>query len=256
MSIDYNSKFSYPLFHAYILEGSPDILKEAVKELSLRILCSRKPPCRRCEICDKVISGNHSDVKTIGGGANVKEIREFLSDLWLSASDGDKKIYIFENADSLSEYSQNTLLLPIEEPPENVFFIICCRFAEKILQTVKSRCVNISFGDGFVADMAKEELCREFCSFLFGKDAASIFSLLDFKKDDRSEFSEFIKYFCGYCRNKIKVFAKEQKYNEASIYLSLLSEAQKWSERSEMNLNMNLTVTGFVFDCRNAVKNY
>ena len=111
MGLDFDKVFVEPLFHAYLLEGQSDILEKACEELVLRILCSSRPPCRKCDSCVKFLSGNHLDVKTIDGDSPIKEVREFLSDLWMSPSEGDKKIYIFKNADLLSEYSQNTCLL-------------------------------------------------------------------------------------------------------------------------------------------------
>lgn len=254
MGLDFDKVFVEPLFHAYLLEGQSDILEKACEELVLRILCSSRPPCRKCDSCVKFLSGNHLDVKTIDGASPIKEVREFLSDLWMSPSEGDKKIYIFKNADLLSEYSQNTLLLPIEEPPKGVYFIMLCRFCEKILPTVKSRCRTVSLGGEEPENEEYETYCRDFCSSLFGKDAVSVFSLLDFKKDGRDKFSEFIRYFCGYCRGRVKIALEKKDDISVSAYLSLLDTGLKWSEKSELNLNMSLAVTGFVSDCFFAVR--
>lgn len=112
MGLDFDKVFVEPLFHAYLLEGRSDILEKACEELVLRILCSSRPPCRKCRFVREISFGKSIfDVKTIDGDSPIKEVREFLSDLWMSPSEGDKKIYIFKNADLLSEYSQNTLLL-------------------------------------------------------------------------------------------------------------------------------------------------
>lgn len=254
MGLNYDDLFSYPLFHSYILEGKSADSEDAVKELSLRIICESKPPCRVCPSCEKVLSGNCSDIKTLERGAGVKEIRDFLSDLWLAPSDGDRKIYIFKDADYLSEYSQNTLLLPIEEPPDGVFFIICCGSSEKILPTVKSRCRRIMLGDKADIDSEEEELCKNFCSLLFRNDFASAVSLLDFKKGERFGTVDFINYFCGYCIRKIRYFAEEKKYSEAGIYSEFLDIGRKWSRRLDSNMNMNLAITGFAYDCRQAAK--
>lgn len=254
MKVDYCGIFSFPLFHAYLLEGEKEVLDSGTEELVLRILCKKNPPCRKCTACEKYLSKNHPDVKTAGGDFSVKQIREFLSDLWLSPSDGDRKIYIFDDADMLSEYSQNTLLLPIEDPPEDVFFIIRCSNAEKILATVKSRCRIICLNGEGAADEKTEELCRDFCTCLFRRDSASLFSLLAFGKESREPFSAFVKYFCAYCEKKARLFASQKNSRDAAAYLALFDAGNFWAEKSEMNLNMNLTVTGFVADCISAIK--
>lgn len=253
---DYDKIFPYPLFHAYLIEGRAEDLQNAATELCLRILCPENPPCGKCPICEKVLTGNHTDIKTLEGGAKVKEVRDFLSDLWLSASDGDRKIYIISDIDSLSDYSQNALLLPIEEPPENTFFIILCRSSEKVLATVKSRCRTVVLPSDGGDDTEKDELCRVFLSSLFKNDAASAFSLFEGKKEEREIFGGFVSYMCGYCREKVKKFSNEEKDEETSLYLLLLATAEKWAARCEMNLNMNLTVAGFVSDCRGNIKEW
>lgn len=253
---DYDKIFPYPLFHAYLIEGRPEALKDAATELCLRILCPENPPCRKCSVCEKVLTGNHTDIKTLEGGPKVKEVRDFLSDLWLSASDGDRKIYIISDIDSFSDYSQNALLLPIEEPPENTFFIILCRSSEKVLPTVKSRCRTVVLPYDGGDDSEKDELCKTFLSLLFRNDSASAFSLFEGKKEEREVFTDFVRYMCGYCREKVKKFSSEKKDGETSLYLSLLKTAEKWAARCEMNLNMNLTAAGFIFDCRKNIKEW
>lgn len=247
---DHDNLFPYPLFHAYLIEGRTEELKKAATELCLRILCPETPPCRRCAVCEKVLTGNHTDIKTLEGGAKVKDVRDFLSDLWLSASDGDRKIYIISDADSLSDYSQNALLLPIEEPPEDTFFIILCNSSEKVLSTVRSRCRTVVLPSDGGDSPEKDELCKVFLSSLFRNDAATAFSLFEGKKEEREIFGDFVLYMCGYCREKAKKFSSEKKDGETSLYLALLATAEKWAARCEMNLNMNLTVAGFVSDCR------
>lgn len=240
------------LFHAYLIEGSGDRLRDEVTDLCLRILCPNSPPCKKCSVCEKVLSGNHTDIKTTGP-VKVTEMREWLGDLWLSASDGERKIYIVNDADDLSEYSQNTLLLPIEDPPENTFFIICCKTFSKILPTVKSRCRTVVLSSESSNGEA-DELCRAFLTSLFRGDSPSVFSSISDKKDGRDAFGDFVAALCIYCREKIKRFSSEKNDVDTALYLSLLSVAEKWSARNEMNLNMTLTVTGFVFECRECIK--
>lgn len=87
---------------------------------------------------------------------------------------------------------------------------------------MKSRCRTLSLGGEEPENEEYETYCRDFCSSLFGKDVVSVFSLLDFKKDGRDKFSEFIRYFCGYCRGRVKIALEKKDDISVSAYLSLL----------------------------------
>ena len=58
---------------------------------------------------------------------------------------GSKKIYIIRDADKMTKESQNCLLKTLEEPPEYVVMILLVQNEGQILNTVKSRCLRISF---------------------------------------------------------------------------------------------------------------
>jgi DNA polymerase-3 subunit gamma/tau len=52
---------------------------------------------------------------------------------------GDKKIIIMENVDRMQESSRNALLKILEEPPENVFFILLTTRKGLVIRTILSR---------------------------------------------------------------------------------------------------------------------
>lgn len=72
---------------------------------------------------------------------SVDDIREIVDSLYLTPFELEKRVYIIENAESMSEICQNKLLKSLEEPPQRVCFILCA--TGRMLPTVVSRCNRI-----------------------------------------------------------------------------------------------------------------
>lgn len=86
---------------------------------------------------------------------SVDDVREIIASLYLTPFELDKRIYIIENAESMSEICQNKLLKSLEEPPPRVCFILCASGA--MLPTVESRCRLLRLAP-FPVDTVRREL--------------------------------------------------------------------------------------------------
>lgn len=94
--------------------------------------------------CDRIYRLSHPDVifvKRLDGEwkYTVDLLRKVIADSVVKPNDAETKVYIFEDADELSDRQQNTLLKLIEEPPSFVRFIFTAENADKLLETVISR---------------------------------------------------------------------------------------------------------------------
>ena len=58
---------------------------------------------------------------------------------------GRKKVYIIDEVHMLSTGAFNALLKTLEEPPENVMFILATTDPQKLPQTILSRCMRLDF---------------------------------------------------------------------------------------------------------------
>ncbi len=100
-------------------------------------------PCGICEGCRKVLEGISPDVHIIGheGKATlgVDAIRRIRESLHLSPVEMDTKIYVIEDAETMTPQAQNALLLSLEEPPSYVLFLLLCNGTEHLLETILSR---------------------------------------------------------------------------------------------------------------------
>lgn len=85
---------------------------------------------------------------------SVDDIKEIVDSLYLTPFELNNKVYIIENAESMSEICQNKLLKSLEEPPPRVCFVLCA--SGKLLPTVESRCNRIELAPFDVAVVERE----------------------------------------------------------------------------------------------------
>ena len=81
------------------------------------------------------------------GDENIKNsvIKGINETVYEKPINADKKIYIINNAENMTEEAQNSLLKTLEEPPEYVIIILIVKNEAKLLNTIKSRCTKILF---------------------------------------------------------------------------------------------------------------
>ena len=137
------------LSHAYILEGPSGSGKHTVAlQLAAALACEQKGasaslPCGNCAACRKIFEGKSPDIITIGredrATLGVETIRALREDVHTYPNDLDFKLYIIEDAHTLTTQAQNAFLLTLEEPPSFVRFLLLCENTQTILETIKSR---------------------------------------------------------------------------------------------------------------------
>lgn len=100
-------------------------------------------PCWDCPACRKVLEGKCPDIHLIGregkASIGVEAIRFLKQDVLIPPNDLDTKIYIIEDAHTMTAQAQNALLLTLEEPPPYVLFLLLCDGADALLETIRSR---------------------------------------------------------------------------------------------------------------------
>lgn len=134
--------------HAYRIHGPRGSGKRTLAtELAAALNCEgdgRSLPCGRCNTCRRIRSGQFTDLKllTLSEGKatiGVEQVRELREDMFLSATESEYKIYVFDDADKLTPQAQNALLKVLEEPPERVLILLLCESPDRLLGTIKSR---------------------------------------------------------------------------------------------------------------------
>jgi DNA polymerase-3 subunit delta' len=73
----------------------------------------------------------------------VDLVRQARADIYVRPNEADRKIYLFPRGHNMELPSQNALLKVLEEPPEYGVFLLLTENAEKLLPTVRSRCMEL-----------------------------------------------------------------------------------------------------------------
>ncbi len=136
--------------HAYLFCGTRGTGKTTMARLLAKALnCTGEGerPCGTCANCQAIARGSFMDVIEIDAASNngVDNIRELRESVKYPPQIGKKKIYIIDEVHMLSTGAFNALLKTLEEPPENVIFVLCTTEPQKLPQTILSRCMRLDF---------------------------------------------------------------------------------------------------------------
>lgn len=136
------------LSHALIFSG-PGERTTAARYAAAAMECTAggERPCLACPDCRKVIRDIHPDVVFVRdeehAEISVDVVRRARADAFIRPNEGARKIYIFEDCSLLTEKDQNVLLKTVEEGPAYAAFFFCAENAAALLQTIRSRCVEV-----------------------------------------------------------------------------------------------------------------
>lgn len=215
--------------HAYIIEGAAGLGKRALAlELAKAILCeSDSKPCGCCLSCRKCAEGNHPDLHVYapdGNSFKVDLVRDVRRSVTLTPSEGERAVYIMQDAHLMTAAAQNALLKVFEEPPLGTVFFLLTEKREALLPTVRSRgrIIRLSAAeDGHIYAYLKEQFPKadekalqdavRMAEGAYGR-AESIM-----KKEGRTEREAAIK-LCG------SVFKPTTRYG---LYTAVLGQARK-----------------------------
>ena len=139
------------IMHAYLFCGPRGTGKTSSARIFAKSLnCENGPtvtPCGKCPGCLDVINSTPVDVIEIDAASNrsVDDARNILEKVQYAPLHGKYKIYIIDEVHMLTNEASNALLKTLEEPPENVVFILATTESQKVLETIVSRCQRYDF---------------------------------------------------------------------------------------------------------------
>ncbi len=159
--------------HALLFSGPPGVGKlRAARWLTLGLLCARGipveggAPCGVCGPCKRLRANSHPDCLLVDVRQEHPDrrsedlrigrfVRRTEPNAWdgpvpeefqsLRASEGGRRVIHVREIERANEHAQNSMLKMLEEPADEVLWILECSHPTQLLPTVHSRCVSVRF---------------------------------------------------------------------------------------------------------------
>jgi DNA polymerase-3 subunit delta' len=134
--------------HAIMFVGPSGIGKKKIAlAFAQSLVCEESSEaCGACGACFRIekkqsesLSILQPDAELARAVIKVEKVRDLLDSLSLAAIDGGARVVIIDQAQTLNTQASNALLKTLEEPSENIFFILIANDVHQFLPTIRSR---------------------------------------------------------------------------------------------------------------------
>ncbi|MEX2279281.1 MAG: DNA polymerase III subunit [Acidimicrobiia bacterium] len=156
---------------AYLFVGASGVGKATVGlAFAAGLVCPERlmhdEPCRSCR---RVASGNHPDIVVIEPegrqSLGVEQARQTIAQAVMTPVESERKVFLFPEADAMTEQAANALLKTLEEPTATTVFVLVVESEDDLPSTVASRCRTVHFG------RVPEDVLRDALTARSGVDA-------------------------------------------------------------------------------------
>jgi DNA polymerase III subunit delta' len=155
--------------HACLFSGPAGVGKElAAIGLAQALLCTVAPGegCGQCSTCSRVQRFAHPDVlwlmpeeeqvrRRLAGRSDfahvpsrdvrVEQVRRLQERLALRGLESSRKVVLVLSAEAMNPAAQNAFLKTLEEPPADTTLVLVTATPDRLLPTLRSRCVRYAF---------------------------------------------------------------------------------------------------------------
>ena len=199
----------------------------------------------------------------------IRSIREIKKESSMSSAERGKKIFIIFEADAMNDPAANSLLKVLEEPLENVHFILVSSRKDALKQTIISRCQLVQcsmladdeIADALIARGAAERPQAELVSRLANGSFTRALELLGTDTTRyRTDAVQFLRSMLG--SSSMKFFEEQEEYlsgNKRDNAEQLLTMLLAWFRDTIVvreNSTGNILNIDQETDLRNFVRNF
>ena len=155
--------------HACLFTGPSGVGKEmAAVGLAQALLCQQAPGegCGQCSACQRVGRFAHPDLlwlmpeeeqvrRRLAGRSDfahvpsrdvrVEQVRQLQERLSLRGLESPRKVVLVLSAEAMNPAAQNAFLKTLEEPPADTTLVLVTSAPDRLLPTLRSRCVRYAF---------------------------------------------------------------------------------------------------------------
>ena len=157
---------------------------------------------------------------------DIKQVKNMISYLNKTSFQKKIKFILIDNAEYLNLHSVNALLKIIEEPPSNTFIIFIHNSSIKLIETLKSRCIEFKI---FFSNQEKQKILDNLLIYY------------DLKID--INFLEKIKSFYdspGTILNLVKLINEGVIDTNKTDLINVISNLMEFNLKNRNNINLNL----------------
>ena len=156
--------------HAWLLTGPSGVGKElAALGMAQALVCPVAPMagCGKCPACTRVCHFHHPDVLWLmpeeeavrrklaarsdfdhvpSREIRVDQVRRLQERLALRPLEATRKVVLLLPAEAMNPQAQNAFLKTLEEPPADTVLLLVTAAPDRLLPTLRSRCIRVAFG--------------------------------------------------------------------------------------------------------------
>lgn len=281
------------ILHSYMFFGNEGIGKKIFAlEFAKMILCENQKNslCEKCKSCIEFDSNNNPDfffIEPDGNSIKIDQIRNMQKGMLEKPIRSSKKVYIINNAETMTKEAQNCLLKTLEEPQEYVVIILIVSDENSMLSTIKSRCTKIFFekisdenlktyikekiGDvhfeesmiklsegsiGKCIEISKKQeilkKIEDFINNIENMDEVQIINASSYFNENKEDINLILDYIYILIFNKTKDFSNKIKY------IFAMEKVQKAKEKLSKSNNFDMTIDNMLIEIWREIneKNY
>ncbi len=239
-----NGRLSYSI----ILKGTASDTYFMAIQIAKALNCKNPEPdsCERCDSCLKIERNVHPDIileEPEGSFIKISQIRRLIEIASLRPMIGRKRVFIIKEAEKMNEESGNAFLKTLEEPSPYSHFLLLTKNPEKILPTIRSRCLQIDIFS------SSKSFIKKFVESGFNERDAIFFSII-FENDFELALSVDMEKILKRRETVFKIIRNIKEGDYLNALDSLLSEIERgknvpraeWNEDIDLFLRIILTI--------------